>query len=63
MAIELAPKRDEHSELPPSADHWRLRPDNPMALLRQAKAAVRRELWAVGAFSLFINLLMLVSSI
>ena len=63
MAIELAPKRDEHSELPPGPERRRLRPENPRALLRQAKAAVRRELWAVGAFSLFLNLLMLVSSI
>ncbi len=41
----------------------RLRPEAPALLLRRARAAVRRELWAAGAFSLFINLLMLVSSV
>ena len=54
---------DERPPRPSGPERSRLRPEDPAALLRRAKAAVRRELWAVGAFSLFINLLMLVSSI
>ena len=45
------------------ADRVLLRPAAPAALLQGAAAAVRRELWPVAAFSLFINLLTLVSSL
>ncbi len=61
--VTLLTPIDEPPPRPSGPERSRLRPDNPAALLRQAKAAVRRELWAVGAFSLFLNLLMLVSSI
>jgi ATP-binding cassette subfamily C exporter for protease/lipase len=61
--VTLLTPTDECPPRPSGPERSRLRPDNPAALLRQAKAAVRRELWAVGAFSLFLNLLMLVSSI
>jgi PrtD family type I secretion system ABC transporter len=45
----------------PSRDY--LRPPTPASVLRRARTAVRRELGAITAFSLFINLLTLVSSV
>src|SRR3954453_19630515 len=68
--LRAADVPDRHADLPgpcrpaaaqPSRDY--LRPPTPASVLRRARAAVRRELGAITAFSLGINLLTLVSSV
>src|SRR4051812_28125349 len=68
--LRAADVPDGHADLPgprrpaaaqPLRDY--LRPPTPASVLRCARAAVRRELGAITAFSLGINLLTLVSSV
>src|SRR5687767_15519448 len=59
----LGPEQEAAAAAADQADRTMLRPTAPAALLQGAAAAVRRELWPVAAFSLFINLLALVSSL
>src|SRR4051794_9132375 len=70
LMLRVADVPDRHADLPgprrpaaaqPSRDY--LRPPAPASVLRRARAAVRRELGAITAFSLGINLLTLVSSV
>jgi ABC-type protease/lipase transport system fused ATPase/permease subunit len=63
-AVDTRPAPDEAAlTTTDPADRAVLRPAAPAALLPGAAAAVRRELGPVAAFSLFINLLALVSSL
>ncbi|MEK0084017.1 type I secretion system permease/ATPase [Benzoatithermus flavus] len=63
MDTRPMPDRRPPAAVADEADRAVLRPASTTDLLQKAGAAVRRELWSVGAFSLFINLLTLVSSL
>src|SRR5688572_7839807 len=62
-SIQATPKPSPAPAATDQLDCARLRPAAAAVLLDRAEAAVWQELWTIGVFSLFLNLLALVSSL